>query len=111
MGNTAEDCAKALTDAGVHAVGANCGDIGPLQMATVVSLFRGATSLPVVAQPNAGKPRLVDGKTLFDLSPEEFAKGIWECIKKGASLVGGCCGTTPDHIQAVSEILKEERLF
>jgi 5-methyltetrahydrofolate--homocysteine methyltransferase len=103
MGNSAEECARALTEAGACVVGANCGDIDPFEMAEVISLLHGATSLPIVAQPNAGKPRLVGRHAVFDLSPSEFAAGIAECIQAGARLVGGCCGTSPAHIRAIAD--------
>ncbi|UCG57469.1 MAG: homocysteine S-methyltransferase family protein [Phycisphaerales bacterium] len=106
MGDSAEECARKLTDAGADVVGANCGDLDPAQMAKVVSLLGSATSLPVLAQPNAGKPRLVGDKTVFEMAPEPFAAGVAECMAAGASLVGGCCGTTPEHIQAVSRRFK-----
>jgi len=107
MGNSAADCARALTQAGACAIGANCGDIDPFEMAEVVSLLHAATSLPIVAQPNAGKPRLVGRQALFDLSPGEFAAGISACRQAGAQLVGGCCGTSPAHIRAIAEELAE----
>ena len=106
MGDKAAACASALAEAGASAVGANCGDLDPFQMAQVVSEFRKATSLPVLAQPNAGTPKLVDDQTVFDMSPEDFARGISECLKNGASLVGGCCGTTPTHIRAVADLIE-----
>ena len=101
MGNSAEECAKELADAGADAIGANCGDLDPLQMAGLISAFRLATSLPILVQPNAGKPKLVGDQTVFDMGPEEFAAGVQECIRVGARLVGGCCGTSPDHIRAL----------
>ncbi len=107
MGNSAEECAKKLTDAGADVVGANCGDLDPSQMAAVVSCLRSATSLPILAQPNAGKPKLMAGKTLFDMTPSDFATGIAECLRAGASIVGGCCGTSPQHIRAVGKLLLE----
>ena len=107
MGNSAEQCAKSLTDGGADVVGANCGDIDPAQMAVVVSQLRLATTLPVLAQPNAGKPRLAGNETVFEMAPEAFAQGILECLHAGASLVGGCCGTTPEHIRAVAGMLAE----
>jgi 5-methyltetrahydrofolate--homocysteine methyltransferase len=107
MGNCASECAEKLTDAGADVIGANCGDIDPAQMAAVVSLLRSATDLPVLAQPNAGKPRLHNGATVFDMTPTAFAEGIRECLRAGARLVGGCCGTTPDHIRALAEVLDE----
>ena len=106
MGDTAEQCAKQLTAAGADAVGTNCGDLDPSQMAQVVALLKAATDLPIVAQPNAGIPQLIEGKTVFDLGPGPFAEGIAECIGAGARIVGGCCGTTPQHIDAVREIIK-----
>jgi 5-methyltetrahydrofolate--homocysteine methyltransferase len=107
MGNSAQDCAQALTEAGACAVGANCGNLDPFQMSEVVSRMREATSLPVLAQPNAGKPRLVENRTVFDMSPSDFAAGIHQCLQAGAQLVGGCCGTSPAHIRAVKALLRE----
>lgn len=108
MGNSAQECAKKLTDGGADVVGANCGDLDPSQMAAVVSLLQSATSLPILAQPNAGKPKLVDDRTVFDMEPATFAAGIAKCLRAGARLVGGCCGTSPDHIGAVARALDEE---
>ncbi len=105
MGDSAEQCARSLTDAGADAIGANCGDLDPAQMAVVVSQLVSATELPILAQPNAGKPKLVADKTVFDMAPASFAAGIADCLRAGARLVGGCCGTTPEHIRAVAEIL------
>ena len=107
MGNSARDCAQALTEAGACAVGANCGSLNPFQMAEIVSKMREATSLPVLAQPNAGKPRLVENRTVFDMSPSDFAAGIYECLQAGARLLGGCCGTSPAHIRAIVELLRK----
>ena len=107
MGNSAEQCAKSLTDAGADVIGANCGDVDPAQMAVVVSELKSATSLPILAQPNAGKPKLVDNETIFDMKPEAFAQGITECLRAGASIVGGCCGTTPEHIRAVAGLINK----
>jgi 5-methyltetrahydrofolate--homocysteine methyltransferase len=105
MGNAAQECARALTESGAQAVGANCGDIDPFQMAEIVSTMRSATDLPVLAKPNAGNPRMVDNKTVFDMSPPEFVKGIRECISAGAHMVGGCCGTSPEHICALADAI------
>ncbi|MHC4109966.1 MAG: homocysteine S-methyltransferase family protein [Planctomycetota bacterium] len=108
MGNSTEDCAKSLTEAGADVIGANCGDLDPAEMATVVSILKSATNTPILAQPNAGKPKLVEDKTVFEMSPADFAAGIAECLHSGARLVGGCCGTTPEHIRAVAEMLDEK---
>jgi len=108
MGDSAEQCARSLTDAGADVIGANCGDLDPTQMAVVVSFLKSATTLPVLAQPNAGRPKLVEGKTVFEMAPAPFAAGIAECLGAGARLVGGCCGTSPEHIRAVTDVLKQK---
>jgi 5-methyltetrahydrofolate--homocysteine methyltransferase len=109
MGNSADECAKQITDAGADVIGTNCGQLGPAEMAVVVSLLRSATELPILAQPNAGTPQLVDDRTVFEMVPEPFAAGIAQCVQAGARLVGGCCGTTPEHIRAVAAMLNEGR--
>ena len=105
MGDSAKDCAKALTESGATAIGANCGDLDPSETAAIISIFKEATSLPLLAQPNAGKPRLIDNHTYFDMSPSDFAEGISKCIKAGARLLGGCCGTSPEHMLAAANML------
>ncbi|MBN1974741.1 MAG: homocysteine S-methyltransferase family protein [Sedimentisphaerales bacterium] len=107
MGDSAQQCAKELTDNGADAIGANCGSLTPHQTAMVIAELRKTTSLPLAAKPNAGIPRLEDERTIFDMTPEIFVKGIQECIDAGATLVGGCCGTTPEHIRAVANMLKK----
>ncbi len=76
MGNSAEECVVKLTDSGADVIGANCGDLDPPQMAVVASLLKSATSVPILAQPNPGKPKLVNNQTVFDMSPKDFAAGI-----------------------------------
>jgi 5-methyltetrahydrofolate--homocysteine methyltransferase len=105
MGNKARDCAKALTDAGAFAIGANCGGITPLQMAEIAVSIKEVSSLPLITQPNAGIPQISNGQTIFNMPPADFVTGIQQCIKSGAKLVGGCCGTSPAHIRAVAEML------
>jgi methionine synthase I (cobalamin-dependent) len=101
MGDAAADCARALTEAGASAVGANCGTIDPGEMAQIVSHMRAATDRPILAEPNAGRPAFVEGRTVFTMSPSDFAHGVRLCIEAGARMVGGCCGTTPAHIRAI----------
>lgn len=105
MGNGVNDCALALSGEGADAIGVNCGELDPFEVARIISFFRKSTSLPLIAQPNAGKPRIADGKTVFDLGPEVFADGLAECITNGARIVGGCCGTSPLHIRAAAQRL------
>lgn len=107
IGDSAKDCAKLLTDSGADVIGANCGSLDPLQMSQVVSLLKAETKLPILAQPNAGRPKLINNETKFEMEPQSFAAGVKECISAGAQIVGGCCGTTPAHIQALADMLKE----
>ncbi len=104
MGDSAERCARRLTEGGADAIGANCGGIDPSQMAEVIYFIASTTNLPVAAEPNAGLPKLVEGQTVFDMDAESFAAGLAACAKAGATIVGGCCGTTPDHIRAFAAL-------
>ncbi len=97
MGVTPDRAAAELQEAGADIVGSNCG-AGIVQMVEIVGLMAPATDLPVWAKPNAGLPQLVDGKTVFRQSPEEMAAHFRELVEAGASIIGGCCGTTPEHI-------------
>jgi len=74
-------------------------------MAIVVSPHAANTPLPVLAEPNARKPQLIDGQTVFDMEPEPFARGVLACREAGATLIGGCCGSSPAHIRAVADLL------
>ncbi len=89
--------AAVLEGLGADAIGLNCG-LGPQQMAALVPKLREFTGLPLVVNPNAGLPVERDGKTCYDVSPEEFASWMGEIAREGAWIVGGCCGTTPAHI-------------
>jgi 5-methyltetrahydrofolate--homocysteine methyltransferase len=106
MGNKAGECAQILDREGADAIGVNCGNIDPFEVANIIARFRENTNLPLVAQPNAGRPHVVNGNTVFDLEPDEFARGIRECIRCGARFVGGCCGTSPKHIEAAAKIAR-----
>lgn len=99
MGNTAEQCGRVLTEAGADVIGTNCGSLSPMEMAEIVKTLKSVTDLPIVVQPNAGKPRLEGSVTYFDLPPDEFAQGMAVCLENGASIIGGCCGTSPEHIR------------
>ncbi len=107
MGNTAAECAQSLSASGAHAIGTNCGDVDPFQMADIVACLSKAIDLPILAQPNAGMPKLVNGSTTFDMAPDVFSEGLMACIRSGASWVGGCCGTSPAHIRAVAEAIND----
>ncbi|NLD37769.1 MAG: hypothetical protein GX654_12955 [Desulfatiglans sp.] len=103
MGNTAIECVRSFADEGADAIGANCGEIDPFQMAEIIKIYAGTTKLPIFAEPNAGRPKLVNGETVFDMNPLEFSDGLIKCMEAGAKLLGGCCGATPDHIRAFSK--------
>ncbi len=83
----------------VDALGINCG-MGPEQMMPVLEEYVKYSSLPIIVKPNAGLPKQKDGKTFYDVSPEEFAGYMEQIVSMGACLIGGCCGTTPEHIRA-----------
>jgi len=100
MGNAAAACAKRVKAEGGAAIGANCGDLSPEELAEVVANMAGE-GLPVLVEPNAGKPKLNGTEIYYDLSPADFAAGIQKCLDAGATLIGGCCGTTPAHIAAI----------
>lgn len=91
--------AALLEGLGADAIGLNCG-LGPEQMKQLLPQLRECCSLPVIVNPNAGLPRSVDGCTVFDVDPQDFAADMEEIVKSGAWIVGGCCGTTPAHIEA-----------
>ena len=106
MGDTPEKAARELTEAGADVIGSNCGTIDPVEMSRLIAELRTHTSLPLMAMPNAGKPELINNEVVFKLSGQDFADGIMRCIEAGATLVGGCCGTTPAHIAALKERLR-----
>ena len=86
---------------GADVIAMNCG-LGPEQMLRLLPALRAATSLPIAVSANAGLPVVVDGRTCFMVEPEEFARSCRALIDAGAAIVGGCCGTTPEHIAAVA---------
>ena len=92
--------AAMLEGLGVTALGFNCG-LGPAQMKDLLPELLAVSSLPVVCIPNAGMPLLRDGETIFPVGPAEFARDVRALAELGACAVGGCCGTTPDHLRAV----------
>lgn len=92
-----------LEGLGVDAVGFNCG-LGPEQMKKLLPQLTACCSLPIVINPNAGLPVVINGQTVFNVEPDEFADSVKALVEMGASAVGGCCGTTPAHIRRVVEL-------
>ena len=86
----------------VDALGLNCG-LGPKQMLPILNDLRRYTSLPIIVKPNAGLPKQKNGETYYDVEPDEFARIMQEVVKEGACVIGGCCGTTPEHIKKLVE--------
>jgi len=103
MGETVAYCTEQAIEAGAEIVGANCG-LGIEEMIEVVKAYRQVTDLPIIAQPNAGLPEVVGGKTVYKQTPEDMAAKVPQLIKAGAGLVGGCCGTTPEYISLCKKV-------
>jgi len=100
MGVDGDEAARELAEAGVEIIGANCGDLDGLL--TAIRRMRQAVDLPLMAQPNAGQPQLVDGEAVYRGTPRESGELAAELIACGVRLVGGCCGTTPAHIGEIA---------
>ena len=106
MGVDPERAAEAMIDNGAHVVGLNCGT--GMDMARALDAarrYRAVTTLPLMIQPNAGQPKLVDLKVVYDESPEHMAAGVVPLLEAGVGIIGACCGSTPDHIRAFRKVL------
>ena len=104
-GTDAKTAMVVLQSLGADAVGLNC-STGPMEMVSAVEQMREVANIPVLAKPNAGLPQLEDGVTVYRMTPEEFATAGTALVEAGASIVGGCCGTTPAHIKALADAVK-----
>ena len=102
-GASVECVATLLESLGVDAYGFNCG-LGPDKMLPFVERLAKVSTKPIIVKANAGMPKIVDGKTVFTVGPDEFASYAAKLVEAGASIVGGCCGTTPAHIKAVASL-------
>ena len=103
-GTEPETAILVLQGLGADAVGVNCG-AGPEKCLEIVRRMKSVANVPVIAKPNAGMPKLVAGETVYDQTPEVFANEMKALVEAGAGILGGCCGTTPDHIACVSDAL------
>lgn len=106
MGQTPEQAAQELEDAGASAIGSNCGR-GAEQMLPICRRLKDATALPIWMKPNAGMPELVDGKAVYTATPEKFVQDVIALVEAGASFVGGCCGTSPAFIRGLASRLED----
>jgi 5-methyltetrahydrofolate--homocysteine methyltransferase len=104
MGNTISECASELKKAGADVIGANC-TLESEEMIGLIEELRKNTDLPIIAQPNAGKPEFVQNKLTYPKDPKSFAEDMMKIIKAGANFVGGCCGTTPEFISEIHKRL------
>lgn len=105
-GTDPETAIVVLQSLGVDMIGTNC-STGPKEMVEILKKMRPYANVPLFAKPNAGLPELVDGETVYQMTPEEFASYGVELVKSGAAVVGGCCGTTPAHMKALYEAIKD----
>lgn len=103
-GTTPETAVIVLQSLGADAVGVNC-SAGPDTLGKVVSRMYAVANVPIVAKPNAGLPKLIDGETVYEMTPEAFAQEMRKLVAEGAGIVGGCCGSTPLHIAALTDCI------
>ena len=106
FGTPPETAVVVLQSLGVDAIGINC-STGPMEMVELVEKMAQYSTVPILAKPNAGLPELEGDKTVYKMTPQEFADAAVALVNAGASIVGGCCGTTPEHIQALSDAVRE----
>ena len=104
-GANAEAMVALLESMGADAIGVNC-SLGPKELRPVIDSYLKFASVPVIFKPNAGLPKIVDGKAVYDVDAKEFAGEVKDAVKSGVRIVGGCCGTTPEYIKAVSLAIK-----
>jgi 5-methyltetrahydrofolate--homocysteine methyltransferase len=108
MASSITDVVKELEQAGAQVVGSNCGN-GIEKMIKIARAFRKDSSLPILIQANAGIPVMMDEKLYYPETPEFFAQKTINLIEEGVSIVGGCCGTTPEHIRAIRSAVDAHR--
>ncbi len=104
-GASPSEIVATLEGLGVDAIGANC-SFGPRELHDVMQGLLEHASVPTLFMPNAGLPKLANGETVFDIAPDAFADAVYEEVKAGVRVVGGCCGTTPSHMKAVAERIR-----
>jgi 5-methyltetrahydrofolate--homocysteine methyltransferase len=105
-GVTVEEAVARLTEAGADILGANCGR-GFDEMIGIIDAMRPLTAKPIVAKANAGLPEWVDGKAVYTQTPEVIKEKVGRLLDLGVNIIGGCCGTGPEHIRAIAEIVKK----
>ncbi len=106
MGHDGAAVARKLADLGVDVIGANCGHVDGLR--TALQQMAEVTDLPLMAQPNAGQPELIAGRTIYRQSPEDFGRFGQELAEMSVRILGGCCGTTPAHIRQLARVARAD---
>ncbi len=106
MGVRPEEAAEALVELGVDALGANCGATLDMTLGAVETMHQVLPEMPLIAKPNAGKPRMVGDDVVYDATPQDMAEYARQFVDLGARIVGGCCGSTPEHIAAISRVVR-----
>lgn len=107
FGTNPETATVVLAAMGVDAVGLNC-STGPDKMGELVQKMLDVTDIPIIVKPNAGLPKMVNGETVYDMGPEEFAAETAKLVEMGAGICGGCCGTTPEHLKKLIDTVREK---
>ena len=108
MGIDPERAAEFMVEHGAHIVALNCGTRMDMERArTAVERYRKVTGVPIMVQPNAGQPKLINMKVIYDETPEQMVSGVVPLLEAGANIVGGCCGSTPAHIRAFRDSIDE----
>jgi 5-methyltetrahydrofolate--homocysteine methyltransferase len=106
MGIDPERAAEFMQENGADVVALNCGTrMDMLRAKEAIERYKAVTALPVMAQPNAGQPKLVDMKVVYDETPQEMSKGVIPLLEAGTNIIGACCGSTPDHIRAFRQVI------
>jgi 5-methyltetrahydrofolate--homocysteine methyltransferase len=105
MGNSVQEVCNKLKNVGADVIGSNCGN-GTKNMITIAKEFRVNTDLPIIIQSNAGIPSMIKNEVVYQETPEEFANFTKSLLELGVSIIGGCCGTTPDHIKAIKQAVR-----
>ena len=106
MGTTVQQATEELTEAGADVIGSNCGQ-GIEGFVKLCASMKANTDLPIWIKGNAGLPEMVDGKAVYQTTPETFCESIQPLLDAGADFIGGCCGTSPEFIRALAEQLKD----
>ncbi len=105
LGTTPEIAAVVLSSLGAHAVGINC-SLGPDALAPLIERMAPFACCPLMVQANAGLPQIVDGRTVFGITPQDYAAAVARMVEAGVAIVGGCCGTNPDYIRLLAQLVE-----